>query len=201
MAHFTSAEFKDYLYICVSCCFTRSVACSDSSVSLHRSPFQFSFAFFMHLLMLLFTSLYFSDPSGLNLFFLSSLLLSHRSKTSPVPPGFLFCWCLPRISPAVSVTAMLCAEGGDHWIQVCVFIVHDGERCKFPTYHSLVGFEHIGIFQLFEFKLESCVFWLADFFQAKVEGHHQQVVVTSNVCPWKTSCSGYVHSWSEALPN
>ena len=27
----------------------------------------------------------------------------------------------------------------------------------------------------------SCVFWLADSFQAKVEGHHQQVVVTSNV--------------------
>ena len=39
-----------------------------SSVSLHCSPTQFPFAFFMHLL-LLFTSVYFSDPSGLNLFF------------------------------------------------------------------------------------------------------------------------------------
>ena len=34
-----------------------------SSISLHCSPIQFSLAFFMHLLMLLFTSLYFSDPS------------------------------------------------------------------------------------------------------------------------------------------
>ena len=53
----------------------------------------------------------------------------------------------------------VCVEGGDHWIQVCVFIVHDGERCKLPAYHSLQGFQHIGIFQLFEIKLEFCVFW------------------------------------------
>ena len=37
----------------------------------------------------------------------------------------------------------------------------------------LEGFQHIGIFQLFEVKLESCVFWLADSFQMKVESHHQ----------------------------
>ena len=35
-----------------------------SSFSLHCSPIRFSLAFFMHLLMLLFTPLYFSDPSG-----------------------------------------------------------------------------------------------------------------------------------------
>ena len=40
-----------------------------SSISLHCSPIQFSFAFFMHLLMILFTSLYFSDPSALTRFF------------------------------------------------------------------------------------------------------------------------------------
>ena len=40
-----------------------------SSISLHCSPIQFSFDFFMHLLMLLFTSLYFPDPSGSKLFF------------------------------------------------------------------------------------------------------------------------------------
>ena len=51
-----------------------------SSISLHCSPIQLSSAFFMHLLMLLFTSLYFSDPSGSNLFFLRSVLLSHRSR-------------------------------------------------------------------------------------------------------------------------
>ena len=55
-----------------------------SSISLHSSPIQFSLAFFMHLLMLLFTALYFSDPSGSNIFFLSSLLLSHRSRISAV---------------------------------------------------------------------------------------------------------------------
>ena len=55
-----------------------------SSISLHCSPIQFSLDFFMHLLMLLFTSLYFSDPAGSNLFFLSSLLLSHRSRISAV---------------------------------------------------------------------------------------------------------------------
>ena len=75
-----------------------------------------------------------------------------------------------------------------------IVVAHDGERRKPPAYHSLEGFQHVGIFQLFEVKLESCVFWLADFFQAKAEGHHQQVMITSNVCSWKTSCSGNVHS-------
>ena len=42
-----------------------------------------------------------------------------------------------------------CVEGGDHWVQV-FFIVHDGERCTFPAYDSLKGFQHIRIFQLFE---------------------------------------------------
>ncbi len=56
----------------------------------HCSPIQFSSAFFMHLLMLLFTSLYFSDPSGSNLFFLNSLLLSHRSRISAVIQDFFF---------------------------------------------------------------------------------------------------------------
>ena len=78
-----------------------------SSISLHWSPIQFSLAFLMYLLMLLFTSLYFSDPSGSNLFFLSSLLLSHRSRISAVIQGFLFWQCLPRISLAASVTAVL----------------------------------------------------------------------------------------------
>ena len=123
-----------------------------SSISLQCTPIQSSFAFFMHLLMLLVNSWYFSDPSGSNLFFPSSLPLSRRSRIS----------------------------------------VHDGERCKLPAYHSLEGFQHIRIFQLFEVRLESCVFWPDDSFQAKVEGHHQQVVVTSDVCCGKTSCSGTV---------
>ena len=60
-----------------------------SSISLHCSPIQFSLVFCMHLLML-FTSLYFSDPSGSNLFFLSSLVLLHRSRISAAIQGFFF---------------------------------------------------------------------------------------------------------------
>ena len=129
--------------------------------------------------MLLFTSLYFSEPSGSNRFFLSSLLLSHRSKMSAVIHFFIFffslsLWrCLPRISLTVSVTAVLKVEK-NHWIYVRIFIAHDGERCKPPAYHISEGFQNVGIFQLFEVKLEACVFWLADFFQVKAEGHHHK---------------------------
>ena len=70
---------------------------------------------------------------------------------------------------AVSVTAVLKVVIIE---SRSIFIVHDGERYKLPAYHSLEGFQHIGIFQLFEVKLESCVFWLADSFQVKLEGHH-----------------------------
>ena len=122
-----------------------------SSISLHCSPIQFSLAFFMHLLMLLFTSLYFS-------------------------------------------------ESGDHWIYVCMFIAHDGETCKPPAFHSLEGFQHVGIFQLFEVKIESCVFWLADFFSGEGGRSSSASRDHFNVCSWKTSCSGNVHSWSEAFP-
>ena len=61
----------------------------------------------VHSLYFLFTSLYFSDPSGSNSFFLSSLLLSHKSRISAVTQGFVFWRCLPRISLAVLVTAVL----------------------------------------------------------------------------------------------
>ena len=44
----------------------------------------------MHLLVLLFSSLYFSDSTGSNLFFLSSLLLSHISRISAVTRVFFF---------------------------------------------------------------------------------------------------------------
>ena len=142
----------------------------------------------------------FSDPSGSNLFFLSSLLLWHRLRISAVIQGC--CFFLTMFAKDLTGCFSHCSvEGGDHSIHVCIFIIHDGEKCKLPTYHSLADFQHIGIFQLFEVKLESCVFWLADSFQMKVEGHHQQVVVSSNICSWKTSCSGTVHSWSEAFPH
>ena len=36
-------------------------------------------------------------------------------------------------------------------------------------------------------------------FRQRWKGHHQQVVVTCNVCSRKTSCSDTVNSWSEVL--
>ena len=83
-----------------------------SSISLHCSPIQFSFAFFMHLLMLLFTSLYFSDPSGSNLFFLSSLLLSHRSRISAVIQVFFLLTMFAK--DLTGCFSHCCVEGGDH---------------------------------------------------------------------------------------
>ena len=43
-------------------------------------------------------------------------------------------------------------------------------------------------------NLSLVCFGLLIFFQAKAEGRHQQVLITSNVCSWKTSCSGNIHS-------
>ena len=68
--------------------------------------------FFMHLLMLLFTSLYFSDPLGSNLFSLSSLLLSHRSRISAVIQGFFLLTMFAK--DLASCFSHCCVEGGDH---------------------------------------------------------------------------------------
>ena len=77
------------------------------SISLHCSPIQFSLAFFMLLLMSLFTSLYFSDPSGSNRFFLSSLLLLHRSIIYAVTQGFFLLTMFAEDLTGCSVTAVL----------------------------------------------------------------------------------------------
>ena len=79
-----------------------------------------------------------------------------------------------------------CVEDGDHWIHVCVCIIHNAERCKLPAYYSLEGFQHIGMFQLFEVKLESCV--LACWFSSDEGGRslspgrgHFQCLLLNNV--------------------
>ena len=85
------------------------------SILLHCSTIQFSFAFFMHLLMLLFTSLYFSDSSGSNRFFLSSLLLSHRLRMSAVTQFFCLFFILTMFSKDLpGCFSHCCVEGGDH---------------------------------------------------------------------------------------
>ena len=91
--------------------------------------------------MLLFTSLYFSDLSGSDLFYLSSLLLSHRSTISAVAQGCFFLTMFAK--DLTGCFSHCCVEGGDHWIYVCIFFAHGGERCRLPTYHSLGGFQHI----------------------------------------------------------
>ena len=165
-----------------------SYCCSSSDFlqSHYTVLLSTSFAFFMHLLKLLFTSLYFFRSFRFKSFLSQLSPLVAQIKNFCSDPGFFLLTMFAR--DLTGCFNHCSVEGGDDLIQVCVFIVHDGERCNLPAYYSLEDFQHIGIFQLFEVKLESCVFWLTDSFQAKVK-NHQQVVVTSNVCFWKTLCS------------
>ena len=60
-------------------------------------------------------------------------------------------------------------------------MIHDGERCELPGFDSLEGLQQFGIFQLFEVGLVSCMFFLTDSFQMKVEGHRQQIMIIFSV--------------------
>ena len=170
-----------------------------SSISLHCSPIQFSFAFFMHLLILLFTSLYFSGPSASNLFFLKSLLLSHRSRISAVIQGFFLWRCLSGISLAVSVNTVLKVVLIESMSEYSLLMMVRGANLS-PIIAWKVS-NTLGSFSFSRSNLSLVCFGLLIFFQAKMEGHHQQVVISSNVCSWKTLCSGNVRSWSETLPH
>ena len=157
--------------------------------------------------MLLFASLYFSDPSGSNLFFFSSLPLSHRSRISSEAYVFLlllfFCFFVFPTTFAKDFTSCFsdcCVESNDHWIHVCTFIVHDGERYKLPAYHSLETFNTLGSFSFSwsNFSL-MCLGWLILF-------RRRWKVVISNSWPLPMSAPGkrrvlamFTHSWSEAL--
>ena len=78
-----------------------------SLMSWHCSSIQFIFAFFMPFLISWLAALYCLTPSASFFFFFNSLRLSHRSSKSAVTQGFLTGRCLPRISLAVLVTAVL----------------------------------------------------------------------------------------------
>ena len=75
-----------------------------ASTSLHWPCIPVSFAIFISVLIFLLISL---CPSGSLLLFFRSRLWSQRSWISGVTQGFLFRRCLPRSSPAVSVTVLL----------------------------------------------------------------------------------------------
>ena len=116
---------------------------------------------------------------------LSSLLSSHRWIISAMTQLFFFSDSVCQASYWL-FQSLLCWR----WWSLTPYlhlIVHDAERCKLPACHTLEGFQYIGIFQLFEVKLESCVFWL--FFSDKgwmsssASGGHVQCL------SWKTSCS------------
>ena len=47
--------------------------------------------------------------------------------------------------------------------------------------------------------LASCTFLPDDFFQVRMEGHHHQVMFTSNVCYWKASSLSNVNTGAEVL--
>ena len=137
-----------------------------SSISLQSSPIQFSFAFF-HVSL---------DVVVHFLVFLRSFRL--ESFLSQFPPFVAHiknvcsdrCFCLSSDD--------VCQ--GSHWLfqsllcwrwwslNLCLYLRYSWWwEVQFAAYHSLEGFQHVGIFQLFEVKLESCVFWLVDSFQAK----------------------------------
>ena len=135
-------------------------------------------------------SLYFSNPSGSNLFFDKSLLLLHLSRISAVNQGYFFWRCLPRISLAVSVTTVLKVVIIESMSVSSLFMMVRG--ANFPPIIAWKVSKTLGSFSFSRSNLNLVCFGFANYFQTKVEGHHQQVVVTSNVCSWKTSCFGTV---------
>ena len=82
-----------------------------SAISPHCSPIQFSLAFFMHILLLLFTSLYFSDPSSSIYFSQFSPFVAQIKKLCSDPGFFLLTMFAKDLTGCFS---HCCVEGGDH---------------------------------------------------------------------------------------
>ena len=128
--------------------------------------YPFCFAFFRHLLMLLFTSTHFSGHSGSRFF-----------ENFCSDPGFFLLAMFAK--DLTGCFSHCCVNGGDHWTHVFIFIVHDGGNT--------------GIFQIFEVKLESCVFWFADSFSGEggrsssASCSHFQCVFLENFVFWHCS--------------
>ena len=117
---------------------------------------------------------------------------------------FFFWRCLPKISMAVSVTAVLKVVIIESMSVSSLLMMVRG--ANLPPIIAWKLSNTLGSFSFSRSNLSLVCFGLLIFVfcffgQAKVEGHHQQVVITSIVCSWKTSCSGNVHSWSEGLPH
>ena len=115
----------------------------------------------MHFLMLLFTSLYFSDPSFLSQ---SSPFVAQVKVFCSEPGLFLLTMFAKDLTGCFS---HCCVQGGDHWTQVCVFIVDDGERCKLSTYRRLEGFNTLGSFSFLMSNLSLVSFGLLILFRRR----------------------------------
>ena len=83
-------------------------------------PFQWPLDVVVHLLVFL-RSFTFKS-------FFCSLLLSNRSRISAVTQVFFSWRCLQK--DLTRCFSHCCVEGSDCWTHVCIFITHDGERCK-----------------------------------------------------------------------
>ena len=95
-----------------------------SSISLHYSPIQFSLAFFMHLF---FTSFFcISQILQAQIFSFSVHAFCRTDqKFQQWSRVFLLMMFAKDLTGCFSYC---CVEGGDHWIHVCISIIHDGER-------------------------------------------------------------------------
>ena len=81
-------------------------------------------------------------------------------------PGFFFFWrCLPWVSLAVSVTALLKVVISES--RSVYSFAHDGERCKLPASHSLEGFQHLGSFSFSRSNLSFVCFGLLILFRRR----------------------------------
>ena len=89
-------------------------------------------------------------------------------------------------------------EGVGQQVHVGIFVIQYDKGCKFPTSQCFECFCYIRILKFLGVKFDSCWLWFADPLQANVEGCHQQVMITSDICSWKASCPGNVHSCVKA---
>ena len=113
--------------------------------------------------MLFFTFLYFSDPSKSIFFFLSQFSpFALQIKNIFSDPGFLL---LRMFAKDVTGCSSHCfVEGGDHRIHFCICIIHNGERCKPPTYYCWESFQQVGSFSFSRSNLSPVCFDLLIFF-------------------------------------
>ena len=124
------------------------------------------------------------------MFFLSSLLLSRRSRICAVTQGFFFWRYLQRISLVVSATAVLEVVINESMSVSSSFMMVRGTNISPIMAWTVSNTFLSAIFQLFEVKLE---FWLADSFSdeggrsSSASHGHFQCLLLGNLVFWHWS--------------